>query len=62
MLKVLKERDDFIKKMNDAIMASKKDQCTKYLAYVARSDCFKVSDWFDDATIMAFYVGEEVNF
>lgn len=61
MLDILKNRDDFIKKYNDAKILSRRDECTKYLAYVARTDSFKVSDWFDDATITTFYNGVEVS-
>lgn len=62
MLEILKNRADFETAKHRAKLLSMSGNCCKYVAYVARNDIFKISDWYDDATIMCFNDGKETSF
>lgn len=60
MLQILKDRKDFITACSRAAKMAVENECTTYVAYIAREDRFTISDWFDDATVCKFDETEEI--
>jgi hypothetical protein len=62
MIEVLRNGVEYHNAREIAKQHSKDLECTKYVAYVARTNRFKISDWYDDATITSFTCGNETSF
>jgi hypothetical protein len=57
MLQSLRDRKDLESAIDRATQISIEQKCIKYVSYVARNDVFKISDWYDDATILSISNG-----
>lgn len=54
MLEILKNSEGFKEACAKAGRKAVVHECTMYVAYVARTNTWKISEWFDDATVCKF--------
>lgn len=60
MLEILKNSNKFKAACERAAERAVNEECAVYVAYVARWDTYKVSDWIDDATVCRFDGSSEI--
>lgn len=60
MLEILKNSEGFKEACKRAGKRAIEQECTVYVAYVARYDKWKTSDWYDDASVCRFDECEEI--
>jgi hypothetical protein len=60
MLELLKQREDFKHACERASKRAVEQECTVFVSYVARHDVFRISDWYDDASVIRFDESSEL--